>query len=217
MLKCVVPLALFVPGLVFGQQAAPLDDAAVQAAIGATGRHQVEGAQVAAGAPTPLDVLAGRLGALQTRVAALAQSTVESEDDTVAAGREIDRIAFDLDPIRPTDAALARQRMATVSALRSAQERQLPRLRLAWVKATHERFWMNDMTVTCTGRKCTTVEFVGGRLAANRNKAALIDTIAEAVRVLRFRTVKMKWFSLDDRPTTYEITTLGDAALSIGQ
>jgi hypothetical protein len=91
------------------------------------------------------------------------------------------------------------------------QVQQYPKLRRAWVAGADQALWENDMDVTCVNRSCTTVQFVGAALAANRNKQTLQNSIHAGLVALRVKQVRMKWMEAADEYSYWQLDVPPDA------
>lgn len=79
------------------------------------------------------------------------------------------------------------------------------RLRKRYAALCGSLLWEHDIEVKVTGKNSDCLWLTGGMLAANKNKKAVQETIAESVRMLGFKRVCYKWYEYDDKYTYWDI------------
>jgi hypothetical protein len=115
-------------------------------------------------------------------------------------------------PLSDEQEALRQRLRARVA---DVQSHALPRLRDAYGPATRRELWEHDMTAKTFGPGFTTVQFVAGVFAANRNIKAFNEGAWKALNMLRFKQVRYKWYEQDDKYTYYEIESPSDSELVV--
>lgn len=77
-----------------------------------------------------------------------------------------------------------------------------PILRKAYVKVLKDALWEDDIDVKYSG---TTISFIGGKFAANRNIAEFHDIARDALVKIRFKRVNYKWYKYDEEYSYYTL------------
>lgn len=98
--------------------------------------------------------------------------------------------------------------------LSKLQVKELPRMRKAYAKAIEHDLWKNNVTVKVKGKNYTTIEFIGGTFANNRNIEATHKAAYNTLKTLRFKTANYKFTKYDDEYTYYTVSTLNDKEIS---
>lgn len=107
------------------------------------------------------------------------------------------------------DKKKAAQRLRPVVA--SVMSKNYPKLRKQWVALAKEKMWENDIEVSVGGTGNSTLTFVGGAFAANKNIKASQEAISDGLTALRFKRVNYKWYSGADEYDYYSMKTKGDS------
>jgi hypothetical protein len=94
-----------------------------------------------------------------------------------------------------------------------AQADAFPRLRKLQGEFYDKKLWENDIDVSVSGPRNTTIRFVGGLFAANSNIKAFAETANDTIRALRFARVEFQWYRGSD-VTYYTYTPLKDTTLA---
>lgn len=76
-------------------------------------------------------------------------------------------------------------------ALKKTQVKEFPLLRKAYTKITSEKLWENNVKVTSQG---TTINFIAGIFANNKNIKDVQEGVSEQLRVLRFKYSTYRWY-----------------------
>lgn len=93
------------------------------------------------------------------------------------------------------------------------QRIEFPRLRKAYGEILKDKLWPENIKVTTKGSGHTTLEFVGGLFASNRNIQDTQQTLSEMLHLLRFKRANYKWYDYDDEYTYYSMKTVADSEL----
>ena len=99
--------------------------------------------------------------------------------------------------------------------LKNLQWREFPKIRKAYVEILDDKLWEENIDVFCKGKRYTTMEFVGGIFASNKNIKDTQFTMHEKVNDFRFKRVNYKWYKYDDEYTYYTINSISDGELKI--
>lgn len=94
--------------------------------------------------------------------------------------------------------------------LKAIQIKNFPKARQIWAANCKQEMWKQDVDVNFSGK---TITFVGGIFAANANKQAAYEAIADALRDLRFKRCNFKWYKYDDNYTYWNISSKDDGEL----
>jgi hypothetical protein len=105
---------------------------------------------------------------------------------------------------------LARTLKTKVGALQKAE---FPKIRKRYGDILNKKLWEDDIEVKAKGSGYTTLEFVGGAFAANKNKQEMQNAVREVVTFFRFDRVNYKWYQGDDEYTYYTLSTSPDETL----
>lgn len=92
----------------------------------------------------------------------------------------------------------------------SMQKREFPAMRKQYAKISQEKLWENDIDVVQSG---TTISYIGGYFATNKNKSDTYSSLKSALFDLRFKQVNFKWYKYDDEYTYYTINSPKDSEL----
>lgn len=94
--------------------------------------------------------------------------------------------------------------------LEKKQKEIFPRLRKEYARIIDNKMWEHDIDVTSTG---TSITFIGGIFAANKNKSEFHSTVQDVLSLLRFKRANYKWYKYDDEYTYYSIPSPADTDL----
>lgn len=134
-----------------------------------------------------------------------------SAQDAIAGAEELNSMAVDLSSRVNDESPIVRKQAATArKKLVGIQVKSFPILRRAWVKHADNTMWESDIDVVGSG---TTVTFIGGVFAANKNVAEFYGTVSGALERLRFKRANFKWYSGDDEYQYYTIKSKADSAM----
>lgn len=92
----------------------------------------------------------------------------------------------------------------------SLQVKEFPKMRDRYRKYAKTALWEDDIKVK--GYK-TTIEFIGGIFAANKNKKEFYSKLENIFFKLRFKKIIFKWYDGDSEYTYYSPSTPNDAEL----
>lgn len=92
----------------------------------------------------------------------------------------------------------------------ASQEKNFPKLRLAFQKYLKDKLWEHDVDVKISGKGSTTLHLVGVYFAANKNIKSTQETISEILNLLRFKQTQYSWFKGVDEYTYYTIDSPKD-------
>ena len=73
--------------------------------------------------------------------------------------------------------------------------------------------WIKDMQARTLGKRHQMIEFQGATFAANRNIAIFHIERLVTLEKLRFKKVRYKWISFDNRPHTIKLKSPDDKAI----
>ena len=93
---------------------------------------------------------------------------------------------------------------------------EFPKLRRAWASVTGKTLWEHDVEVRAIGPKATTVDFVAGAFAANRNIKEFHTNVHQVLKELRFKRAQYRWFKGADEYTYYKIDSPNDNEIVSG-
>jgi len=93
------------------------------------------------------------------------------------------------------------------------QKIEYPKMRKNYGDVVSKKLWENNITVNAKGIGYTTLEFIGGIFANNKNKQEMQNSLNEILTQLRFKRVNYKWFKNDDEYTYYTMETKKDSEL----
>ncbi len=99
----------------------------------------------------------------------------------------------------------------------SVKNKQLslfPNLRKNYGTISKNLLWENDVEASVFGTGNSTIEFVGGVFASNKNIKEFYSKIADMLKELRFDRANFKWYSYDNG-SYYEIESLKDGEFLI--
>lgn len=95
------------------------------------------------------------------------------------------------------------------------QKKALPIFRDAYGPVMLKDLWEHDASARTFGSNFTTVEFVAGMFAANRNIKQFQESVSNSLHQLRFKQARYKWYKEDDEYTYYTLDTFSDDELII--
>lgn len=95
------------------------------------------------------------------------------------------------------------------------QKQALQVYRDAYGPAMRKVLWELDATAKTIGPGFTTVEFVAGMFAANKNIKTFQEELRETLHKLRFKKATYKWYPEQREYTAYNMNTLSDDALVV--
>lgn len=98
------------------------------------------------------------------------------------------------------------------SHLRSLQISSLPKMRKVYINELASKLWELDIEVKSRNSRNTTMRFIGGTFAANKNKQDVFNEISELCDELRFKRIEFLWYEMDDNYTYYPIKSEKDSA-----
>jgi len=93
------------------------------------------------------------------------------------------------------------------------QKSEFPKLRKNYGDILKQKLWAENIEVKTKGTTSTTLEFVGGIFANNKNKQDFQEALSEILNLLRFKRINYKWYKYDEEYTYYSLTTKQDGDL----
>jgi hypothetical protein len=99
-------------------------------------------------------------------------------------------------------------------ALVQRQRQAFPIMRRKFGPIAASMLWENDIEATTSGARYTTVAFVSGKFAANRNIATAQEQIEPALMRLRFKRSEYRWYS-EAETNRYTLDSPSDDALVV--
>lgn len=96
---------------------------------------------------------------------------------------------------------------------KSIQKKEFPKIRKEYGKLMKEEMWEQNIEVKTLGRNYTTLEFIGGIFASNKNKKDVMESLSDMLHKLRFKRVNYKWYKYDDEYTYYTLKSKDDTEL----
>jgi uncharacterized membrane protein YqjE len=109
------------------------------------------------------------------------------------------------------DVAIKQLGKTLISEVEKLQTKEFPVIRKEYGKVVSKTLWENDIEVNVSGNNNTTITFVGGLFAANKNIMTIQDMIKEALEKLRFKRVQYKWFDGASDYTYYDLEPKKDS------
>lgn len=94
--------------------------------------------------------------------------------------------------------------------LKKKQQIRFPKLRKNYYELLKETLWREDIEVTNYG---TTLNFIGGTFAANKNKEDFQNLFNEQFHLLRFKKITYRWYKEEDKYTYYTLSSKKDSEL----
>jgi hypothetical protein len=85
------------------------------------------------------------------------------------------------------------------------QKQELPSMRKEFSDEISQKLWEHNVDVKCFGKNNTTIEFIGGLFANNKNIKDSQEKISETLNVLKFKRANYKWIKHDDEYTYYDL------------
>jgi hypothetical protein len=194
---------------------------AVVASLNPSGSTSTSPSAAVAGALSPAQSKEKTLKDIATLTAGMTQMRVnvaaESLDAMVIAiesfnaGAHLYQEAFKQD--------LSSQEKTQVEALRtlliSRQRQTFPLMRKSAGRLLGKKLWEADVEVSTFGAQSSTVQFVAGEFAANRNIQKAQDAIFPMLVRLRFKKSQYRWIPSADKFTYYTIDSPSDSALAV--
>jgi hypothetical protein len=92
----------------------------------------------------------------------------------------------------------------------ASQQKNFPKLRLAYYKFIKNTLWEHDVEVSLSGNGNTNIKFTGAYFAANKNIKTTQEALSEMLKSLRFKQTQYRWYSGQDEYTYYTITSPKD-------
>jgi hypothetical protein len=93
------------------------------------------------------------------------------------------------------------------------QERELPRMRAAWVKLVRDAMWEHNMDVRAGGETGRTLRLTSAIFASNSNIKQVQETVREQAMLLRFRRIEYRWYKGADEYTYFTMDPPADGAV----
>lgn len=91
--------------------------------------------------------------------------------------------------------------------LASAQNKRLPDLRLLYASNLSDDLWKSDIEVRSSGKRNTTITFIGGIFASNSNIADFESSLKHTLHDLRFKKTRYEWYEGADA-TSFEFISV---------
>jgi len=93
------------------------------------------------------------------------------------------------------------------------QNREFPILRKTYGQILKKTLWEQNMDVSTKGSGNSTIEFVAGMFADNKNKKDAQSLLRENLMLFRFKRANYKWSEYDDEYTYYSMESRKDSEL----
>ncbi|WP_299278382.1 hypothetical protein [uncultured Psychroserpens sp.] len=97
--------------------------------------------------------------------------------------------------------------------LKQLQIKEFPKIRASFSRILDKKLWESDIDVSIYGKTKSTLQFVGGVFAANKNVKDFHSTIFQRFEDFRFKRVNYKWYKYDDEYTYYTIDSYEDSKI----
>ena len=94
----------------------------------------------------------------------------------------------------------------------SAQVSEFPNMRKLYAEFAANKLWEQDIEVKSSGPGNSTLTFIGGTFAANKNKQDWQEAFSSVFRKLRYKRIFYKWYSYDNG-IYYEVDSQEDEQL----
>jgi hypothetical protein len=95
----------------------------------------------------------------------------------------------------------------------SLQRKEFPKMRKNYGEVLNDKLWSENIEVKTKGNGSSTLEFIGGSFANNKNKEETQNTLREVLARLRFKRVNYLWFKYDDEYTYYSMDSENDDSI----
>jgi hypothetical protein len=92
------------------------------------------------------------------------------------------------------------------------QKEYFPQLRKEYLESLKDKLWVDDITVSYSGKGFTQFTLTGAVFAANRNKQEFQSGLQPLLEIYRFKKVFYKWYDYDDG-AYYTIDSKNDSDL----
>lgn len=94
--------------------------------------------------------------------------------------------------------------------VQNLQVSEFPTLRKEYGKLAAKELWVEDITVTTSGSGHSTINFVGGIFAANRNIQAFQEQMQDILTQFRYKQVTYRWYKGASDYQYYNLSTPKD-------
>lgn len=94
--------------------------------------------------------------------------------------------------------------------VKQLQVKEFPLMRKEYSDLIGKTLWEHDIDVNVSGQSYSTIEFIGGMFAANKNIKETHATLMEMLETLRFDRANYKWYEYDSNYTYYKIDSHSD-------
>lgn len=101
--------------------------------------------------------------------------------------------------------------------LSAFQVKEFPAMRKEFVRLMDKALWEENIEAKAKGKGNTTIEFVGGYFASNKNIKKTQETIYEQLLNLRFKRVNYLWSEYADEYTYYKVESKNDSEVKYEQ
>jgi hypothetical protein len=112
--------------------------------------------------------------------------------------------------LKGIDTSISNRAAKLKKLLIARQKKDFPILRKNYIKWADAKAWENDMEIRGRG---TTIEYVWGRFASNKNIKEFQDNSHDLLTKLRFKRAIYKWYKGQDDYTYYDMDSKGDGEL----
>jgi hypothetical protein len=90
---------------------------------------------------------------------------------------------------------------------------EFPKMRKEVADLLDKKLWENDIEVRCIGNKNTTIDFIGGYFAANKNIKQTQISLHDIFHNFRFKRTQYRWIPSADEYTYYPVDSPDDSEL----
>ena len=94
------------------------------------------------------------------------------------------------------------------------QASEFPKMRKEYISIIAGKLWEENIKVEVSGKGNTTITFIGGTFANNKNIKETQEALNDTFEMFRFKQVRYKWYKYDDEYQYYTVRSLGDKDLS---
>jgi hypothetical protein len=109
-----------------------------------------------------------------------------------------------------SDTALANAAKQIEKRLVPLQQKEFPKLRKAYAESIYQTMWKNDIYVTLSGSRNSTIRFTGGVFASNKNIDEFLsmenDRMWTNLKSFRFKRIEFCWYKGQDDDIVYYTT-----------
>ena len=137
-------------------------------------------------------------------------STDAVKNEVIVFGAWAQIINNGLASMSPENKSLADKLKSKVVAL---QVKEFPLMRKEIAKEMSTTLWEHNIEVKCFGKGNTTLDFIGGTYASNKNIKDTQIALSDVTKMYRFKRTQFRWIPSEEKYTYYEIDSPNDSEL----